>query len=68
MARSARTMRSVSGFVFKIQANMDPLHRDRVAFLRVCSGRFRARHAGLPPRLWQKDPPDAAAQAVRPGP
>lgn len=27
-----------SGFVFKIQANMDPLHRDRVAFLRVCSG------------------------------
>jgi peptide chain release factor 3 len=29
-----------SGFVFKIQANMDPRHRDRVAFLRVCSGRF----------------------------
>ncbi|MDJ0869518.1 MAG: peptide chain release factor 3 [Myxococcota bacterium] len=29
-----------SGFVFKIQANMDPDHRDRVAFLRVCSGRF----------------------------
>lgn len=29
-----------SGFVFKIQANMDPLHRDRVAFLRVCSGKF----------------------------
>jgi len=29
-----------SGFVFKIQANMDPAHRDRVAFLRVCSGRF----------------------------
>ena len=29
-----------SGFVFKIQANMDPLHRDRVAFLRVCSGRY----------------------------
>jgi len=29
-----------SGFVFKIQANMDPLHRDRIAFLRVCSGRF----------------------------
>jgi peptide chain release factor 3 len=28
------------GFVFKIQANMDPRHRDRVAFLRVCSGRF----------------------------
>ncbi|MEZ0472944.1 peptide chain release factor 3 [Luteimonas salinilitoris] len=29
-----------SGFVFKIQANMDPLHRDRVAFLRVCSGSY----------------------------
>ncbi len=29
-----------SGFVFKIQANMDPKHRDRIAFLRVCSGRF----------------------------
>ena len=41
------TVRSVSpvepqfsGFVFKIQANMDPAHRDRIAFLRVCSGRF----------------------------
>ncbi len=31
---------SFSGFVFKIQANMDPAHRDRIAFLRVCSGRF----------------------------
>ncbi|MHB8210886.1 MAG: peptide chain release factor 3 [Acidithiobacillus sp.] len=30
-----------SGFVFKIQANMDPQHRDRVAFLRVCSGHFQ---------------------------
>jgi len=30
----------LTGFVFKIQANMDPQHRDRVAFLRVCSGRF----------------------------
>jgi peptide chain release factor 3 len=29
-----------SGFVFKIQANMDPQHRDRMAFLRICSGRF----------------------------
>ncbi len=29
-----------TGFVFKIQANMDPKHRDRIAFLRVCSGRF----------------------------
>jgi len=30
----------LSGFVFKIQANMDPQHRDRVAFMRVCSGEF----------------------------
>ncbi len=29
-----------SGFVFKIQANMDPRHRDRIAFFRVCSGRY----------------------------
>ncbi len=29
-----------SGLVFKIQANMDPKHRDRIAFLRICSGRF----------------------------
>jgi peptide chain release factor 3 len=29
-----------SGFIFKIQANMDPSHRDRIAFLRVCSGKF----------------------------
>ncbi len=29
-----------SGFVFKVQANMDPAHRDRIAFIRVCSGRF----------------------------
>jgi len=31
---------SFSGFVFKIQANMDPKHRDRIAFMRICSGRF----------------------------
>jgi peptide chain release factor 3 len=30
-----------SGFVFKIQANMDPRHRDRIAFFRVCSGRYQ---------------------------
>jgi peptide chain release factor 3 len=29
-----------SGFVFKVQANMDPSHRDRIAFVRVCSGHF----------------------------
>ncbi|TCS61371.1 peptide chain release factor 3 [Varunaivibrio sulfuroxidans] len=31
----------VSGVVFKIQANMDPKHRDRIAFMRLCSGHFR---------------------------
>jgi peptide chain release factor 3 len=30
-----------AGFVFKIQANMDPAHRDRIAFVRVCSGHFQ---------------------------
>ena len=36
------TDEAFTGFVFKIQANMDPRHRDRVAFVRVCSGRFEA--------------------------
>ena len=30
-----------TGFVFKIQANMDPRHRDRIAFMRICSGRYQ---------------------------
>ena len=29
-----------SGFIFKIQANMDPAHRDRIAFMRICSGKY----------------------------
>ena len=49
-----------SGFVFKIQANMDTSHRDRIAFLRVCSGRFRkgmeARHVRLGKTLRLKNP------------
>ena len=40
-----------SGFVFKIQANMDPRHRDRIAFFRICSGRYtpamKVRHLRL---------------------
>ncbi len=32
---------SMTGFVFKVQANMDPKHRDRVAFMRICSGEFQ---------------------------
>jgi peptide chain release factor 3 len=47
----APTDSKFSGFIFKIQANMDPAHRDRVAFMRVCSGKFTrgmtVRHARL---------------------
>ncbi len=35
------TEEKVTAFVFKIQANMDPRHRDRIAFVRICSGQFR---------------------------
>lgn len=35
------TENKVTGFVFKIQANMDPHHRDRIAFTRLCSGHFK---------------------------
>jgi len=35
------TEEKVTGFVFKVQANMDPNHRDRIAFFRIASGRFR---------------------------
>jgi peptide chain release factor 3 len=45
------TQAPFSGFVFKIQANMDPLHRDRMAFLRVCSGRFEKDMMVHHPRL-----------------
>jgi peptide chain release factor 3 len=43
-----------SGFVFKIQANMDPKHRDRMAFLRICSGRFEKDMTVFHPRLNRK--------------
>jgi peptide chain release factor 3 len=39
-----------SGFIFKIQANMDPRHRDRIAFVRVCSGKFERDMTVLHPR------------------
>ena len=41
----------LSGFVFKIHANMDPNHRDRIAFLRICSGVFRRNNNYLHVRL-----------------
>lgn len=45
------TEEKFSGFVFKIHANIDPRHRDRIAFLRVCSGRFERDKAFLHVRL-----------------
>ena len=33
--------KDVTGFIFKVQANMDPQHRDRIAFMRLCSGTFK---------------------------
>ena len=49
-----------SGFVFKIHANMDPKHRDRIAFLRICSGIFRRntnyRHIRLDRKLKFSNP------------
>jgi peptide chain release factor 3 len=40
-----------NGFVFKVQANLDPRHRDRMAFLRICSGRFSKDMSVHHPRL-----------------
>ncbi|WP_077624805.1 peptide chain release factor 3 [Sediminibacillus massiliensis] len=49
-----------SGFVFKIQANMNPAHRDRVAFLRVCSGKFQR---GMSVKLARTDKPIKLSQS-----
>lgn len=40
-----------SGFIFKVQANLDPRHRDRMAFMRICSGHFRKDMLAHNPRL-----------------
>ena len=50
-----------SGFIFKIQANMDPNHRDRIAFMRICSGTYKK---GM--KLWQvrTQKPFAVNQAI----
>ncbi|MCE9607627.1 MAG: peptide chain release factor 3 [Planctomycetia bacterium] len=42
------------GFIFKIQANLDPKHRDRIAFARICSGRFERDTEVLHPRTGKK--------------
>jgi peptide chain release factor 3 len=41
----------VAGFVFKVQANIDPQHRDRIAFVRIASGRSSSASATTPRRL-----------------
>jgi peptide chain release factor 3 len=50
----------LSGFVFKIHANLDPKHRDRIAFFRVCSGRFERNkyfhHVRLDKEVWFSNP------------
>lgn len=55
-----------SGFVFKIQANMNPAHRDRVAFIRVCTGTFErgmsVRHARLNRTITMSQPQNFFAQ------
>jgi len=56
-----------SGFVFKIHANIDPRHRDRIAFLRVCSGRFERnkfyKHVRLEKEFKYPNPVTFMAQA-----
>jgi len=63
---SVETDAAFSGFVFKIQANMDPNHRDRIAFMRVVSGRFEkdmeAAHSRLNRRLRLSRPQRLFAQ------
>ena len=66
-ARSTPTTSGFSGFVFKIQANMDRAHRDRVAFLRICSGRFeRGMKVHARPHR-PRDPPREPDAVPRPG-
>ena len=51
----------MTGFVFKIQANMDPNHRDRIAFMRVCSGRLTR---GMKAKLVRTGKPISAQHAA----
>ena len=46
--------KKLTGFIFKIHANLDPNHRDRIAFLRICSGRFERNQFYYHPRLEKK--------------
>ncbi len=60
------TSSQFSGFIFKIQANMDPMHRDRVAFMRICSGKFERNmevtHARLEKKIKLSKPLNFFAQ------
>jgi peptide chain release factor 3 len=51
-----------SGFIFKIQANMNPAHRDRIAFLRICSGKFER---GMTVQLSRTGKPMKLAQSTQ---
>jgi peptide chain release factor 3 len=48
------TEKKLSGFIFKIHANLDPNHRDRIAFFRVCSGTFERNKFYIHPRTEKK--------------
>ena len=56
-----------SGFVFKIQANMDPRHRDRIAFVRICSGKFTRGMEVLHVRTGQPVLDEPHRPVLRPG-
>ncbi len=62
----APSQHEFSGFVFKVQANMDRAHRDRVAFLRICSGRFergmKVHHVRLEKEIRLANPTQFLAQ------
>ena len=57
-----------SAFVFKIQANMNKAHRDRIAFMRICSGKFDAWHGSLPCTGRKEDATSSAAADDGTGP
>ena len=67
-AWSRPTSRSMSAFVFKIQANMDPNHRDRIAFARLCSGKLTRGMKVKQVAHRQADRAERAAVLLRAGP
>ena len=57
--RSILSTTPFSGYVFKLQANMDRRHRDSMAFFRICSGRFERDLGRQAPSTWKRDAPFA---------